>query len=424
MDIEEVNLAKVHEVYKKWLHIEDEDRIDVVLAVALSRQFVGTPLWLILVGKSGDGKSEQLETLIGWKDSGQDCVKVVKQITSKTLVSGNPKMPDLAPLLKDKILLIPEMASILKKPSVEKAEIWGQLRDLYDGNAGKQSGSGKDVNYTDIRVTFIAGSTPAFDKQVMVHQDLGSRELIWRTKGASDMVELFNRVSNNERSELLMKRELKEVTHNFLQRSIDRIEIEPEVESRIRNLACFLQYMRATADVDHFTGELLNEPHAELPTRLYKQFKRLYLCLKSLDKNYPDEKALRILKHIAKSSSFQNRMKVFEFILAYEKVKTMDIVTMLKIGKKTAYMECNILWALGIVKRRMYEYRGRDCYEWIIDYDHPVVKFMKGKSFFNDETCPQCDLKAPLVNGECELCAQKDVFGVANDIQVLEGGKK
>lgn len=42
------------------------------------------------------------------------------------------KFPDLAPLLDNKIILITDMAQLLKLPPIEKGELWGQLREFYD----------------------------------------------------------------------------------------------------------------------------------------------------------------------------------------------------------------------------------------------------------------------------------------------------
>ena len=133
-----VSLKDVHEVYKKYLHIEDTKRLDVVLAVALSVKNKGIPIWLILVGPSGDMKSVQLNAIMAW-----DRAFVLHGLTSKTLVNGSKnkkKAPDLAPKLNNKLVVIQDMAQILEMHPQQKAELWGQLRDLFDGYAGKCSG--------------------------------------------------------------------------------------------------------------------------------------------------------------------------------------------------------------------------------------------------------------------------------------------
>ena len=144
----EDKLSHLHSVYKELLYIEDTKRIDIILAAALSKKLEGIPIWLILVGASGDMKSVQLNAI-----EDEDTL-VIHNITPKTLVNGYKdkiKYPDLAPELNNKVVVIPDMAQILKLPPTDKAELWGQLRDLYDGFAGKMSGQGARSKYNNLR---------------------------------------------------------------------------------------------------------------------------------------------------------------------------------------------------------------------------------------------------------------------------------
>ena len=212
---EEITLQQLHNIYKKLLYIEDTKRIDVILATALSKKIPGIPLWLILVGASGDMKSVQLNA-IDYED-----VFVMHNLTSKTLVNGyknKKKYPDLAPQLNNKIIIIPDMSQILKLPPIEKGELWGQLRDLYDGKAGKLSGQGSTARYDGLKITLIAGSTPSIDAQILVHQDLGTRELIYRTKGNNNKDKVMEKCFENEENEFDITCELRKYTTNFIKK--------------------------------------------------------------------------------------------------------------------------------------------------------------------------------------------------------------
>ena len=89
--------------------------------------------------------------------------------------------------------------------------------------------------------------------------------------------------------------------------------------------------MRATAEFDQYTHELRNIVYPEEPTRIAKQLKRLYICLMSLSKDYLEKRAFEILWHIAKSSAFPVRVKVFEFLMKQtEEVSTSKIAEALK----------------------------------------------------------------------------------------------
>lgn len=116
--------------------------------------------------------------------------------------------------------------------------------------------------------------------------------------------------------------------------------------------------MRATAEFDTYRNELRNFVYPEEPTRIAKQLKRLFVCLKSLDEGYSDEKALRIVGHVAKSSAFPVRVKVFEYLLQkFKKGEEKDFSTSkiseaLGIGKSTAKRECLVLEALKLIDCR------------------------------------------------------------------------
>lgn len=349
-----INLENLHRIYKENLYIEDTDRIDVVLAVALSYKLEGIPLWLILVGPSGDMKSVQLNAI-----DGSD-VFVLHNLTSKTLVNGykdKKEYPDLAPELDNKIVVIPDMAQILKLHPAEKAEVWAQLRDLYDGLAGKVSGQGVRARYDDLKVTLLAASTPVIDGQILVHQDLGTRELIYRTTGNENKDKVMRKCFENEETEEDIKNRLQRVTMDFLRKTeIKRIVPEEEIMEDIQRLAIFISYMRSTAEFDNYTHELRNYVYPEEPTRIAKQLKRIYICLKSLSEDYSDLTAMRILWHLGKSSAFPIRIKVFELMKNTEgELSTSQISQMLKIGKATAKRECLVMENIGVFNCRRQE---------------------------------------------------------------------
>lgn len=370
------DLETIHNMYRTYFHIEDTKRIDIVLAVALSSKMDGIPIWLILVGASGDMKSVQLNSLMT-----NTSVYVMHNLTSKTLVNGYKdkiKHPDLAPELNNKLILIPDMAQILKLPPIEKAELWGQLRDLYDGFAGKDSGQGSRAKYKDLKVTLLAGSTPAIDGQILVHQDLGTRELIYRTEGNVQKHRLMDKCFENEDKEKMISDELKRKTNVFLkERYINRGIVKKDTLEELKKMAIYISLMRATAEIDSYSNELRNYVYPEEPTRIAKQLKRLFICLMSLSDDYPEERAIEILWHIAKSSAFPIRIQMFEYLLKQGEEKTTSkIADDLKIGKKTAQRELQIFWNMGLVKvrREPTNYPGKTYDYWKIERKNSFVQ--------------------------------------------------
>jgi len=379
VDIKKSPLEEVYKVYKKYFHVEDTKRIDIVLAAALSQKLPGIPIWLIIVGPSGDMKSVQLNSLRN------ENVMVVHNLTSKTLVNGYKdkiKYPDLAPDLDNKIIIIPDMAQILKLPPAEKGELWGQLRDLYDGLAGKMSGMGSRSQYEGLKVTLLAGSTPAIDGQILVHQDLGTRELIYRTRGSKLKRDVMKKCFDNEELEKQIGEELKLVTTNFLKEVyIVRDFIKKEYIEKLMDISTYITYMRANAEFD-YNNDLRNDVYPEEPTRIAKQMKRLFVCLMNLSNDYPEDRAFDILWSVARSSAFPLRIKVFEYLLSHdrEEISSSAMSELLHIGKATIKRECGVMWNIGLVHCRkevinsMYPDRTYDY--WKINKEHSFIKAM------------------------------------------------
>jgi predicted transcriptional regulator len=373
--IEEVSLEQLHKKYEELLYIEDTKRIDIVLAIALSRKMKGIPLWLILVGASGDMKSVQLNAIE------DENTMILHNLTSKTIVNGyadKSKYPDLAPEMDKKLIVIPDMAQILKLPPNEKAELWGQLRDLYDGLAGKLSGMGSRAQYKDLHVTLLAGSTPAIDAQILIHQDLGTRELIYRTEGNKNKKDVMWKCFKNESEEKKIKDELKKITNNFINcREIKREEVKEEILEEIMNISGYITYMRACAEIDQYTNTLRNDVYPEEPTRVSKQLKRMYVCLKSLSDNYDDKRALEILWKIGKSSAFPLRIKIFEYLLKVDgELSTSQIAERLHIGKSTTQRELAVMWNMDLVNCRKQETNYPDKFYdyWEINKKHEFIQ--------------------------------------------------
>jgi DNA-binding transcriptional ArsR family regulator len=332
-------------------------------------------------------KSVQLNSLIGMERT-----FVLHNLTSKTLVNGyrdKAKYPDLAPELNNSIVIIPDMAQILKLPPIEKGELWGQLRDLYDGLAGKVSGMGSRARYENLKVTLIAGSTPAIDGQILVHQDLGTRELIYRTHGNLKKKDVMRRCFDNEEFEKKIMTEIKYATNHFLENTqLRRIKLNEDQERILMDIAIYITYMRATAEVDQYSNELRNDVYPEEPTRIAKQIKRLFICLKSLETNYSDEKAFRILWHIGKSSAFPLRIKIFNYLIDHQgEISLSDLSDKLLIGKSTAKRELNVLWNMKLV----------DCRREIINSQNPDRTYDYWKVNQNNEFIKEMIRNRPYI---------------------------
>ncbi|MDY6769300.1 MAG: hypothetical protein SVW02_04300, partial [Candidatus Nanohaloarchaea archaeon] len=383
----QTTLADVHAVFNEWMELDDTRRIDVTLAVALSNQSPDLePLWLILIGPSGDGKTEQVRALrdpleIGGLEE-EASTKRISEITQNTLVSGmKGDDKDLAPKLEGKVILIYDFATILNLPSEAKRKVWGQLRELYDGEIGKQAGSGKDVDYKlDPPPSLIACSTPDIDNQIIQQQKLGTRELIYRLdrKQEEQVDEVLDQVLENHGQLQEMRDDLSQTVRDFLQDT----EVDPDtelpdaVQEELKAQAKRLAVMRAQGDFDRYSNELMKDVSVEIPTRLVDQLKSLYICLTSLSEDYGQEKALSVIDKVVESSGEPRREKIFAELQDRQETNAYRLSQSLRVSQKMVERDLQVLWNLGIVDKEQEERDGDqdDVTVWRLNEDHKMVE--------------------------------------------------
>ena len=78
----------VHEELGRCLYIHDEEAVDIVLSAAVANFLQGDPLWLLLVGPSGGGKTALLNMF-----TGSELSEPISKFTKNTLLSGDMNLP-------------------------------------------------------------------------------------------------------------------------------------------------------------------------------------------------------------------------------------------------------------------------------------------------------------------------------------------
>lgn len=254
------------------------------------------------------------------------------------------------------------MASLTSTNKEEKNQIWGQFRTLYDGDIYKRTGSGVSKAYNNCHVTILACTTENIRDEILIHAQLGTRELMFDTN--ADPIDnhfKMKKAWDNEKYEQQMKQELTNAVTNFIHwHPVKKdMEITEEIQEFLFKEANRLTVLRAGGAIDRAYRELINPITPEVPSRLIKQLKRIYICLKSLDDNYPDHKAKEIISHIINSSGDKVRQMILE-LLAREPEKDFkipDIQHALKIGRNSVKTQLEQLWNLGVISKKVIEER-------------------------------------------------------------------
>ena len=177
-------LEKLRNQINRWLHIapEDSDLIDYVLAVYVSNEMPGDPLWGLVIDAPGGGKTELLRSLRKRPDA-----YFLSSLTDKTLISGyrHPKRPtkdpSLLPQLHGKVLVIKDLSPLLAMRRETRNTILADFRDAYDGFSDQGRGNIGRVSY-EAKFSLLAASTLAIERFDAVDQELGERFVKFRMR--------------------------------------------------------------------------------------------------------------------------------------------------------------------------------------------------------------------------------------------------
>lgn len=352
-----VTLDDIYKKHREWLYITDTRIIDLKLAMEICRQMHvvegGKPVWMIIVAPSGSAKSEFLDTMLkGMPDTVYD----LPMMTSKSFVTGYRGGIDHVVEMNHKLVIVLDASRMTSLHSDTKHSVYTQLRDLFDGNAGQNTGGDKNSKYKGLKVTMLWGAVPAIEKEIIMEGELGTRFLMYyydppSSKQAMDMMLKRTNVEGLKletgQMELMLCREIE--IKKVWQSVIITDEIKKELEEVAENLAI----MRASCEINWYLGAPMDLAAKEEPTRAFGQFMMLYRALMSLDPNYSHERAMDIIRHIAYSSGHRLRHRVLKVIASSNPhITTSDLSEKMKVAYLRLRPECHILWQFGLVDRK------------------------------------------------------------------------
>lgn len=268
------SLAAVRQTFQSWLYMPDTGALDMALAAVVANRGAGDPVWLLLVGVPGSGKTEILNAMGASPD-----VYPVGAITEGSLLSGTSKKEKAADakggLLRqigDFGILVPkDFGSVLSMNKDSRAQVLAALREIYDGEWVRHVGTdgGRELRWKG-KIGLLGGCTPAIDHHHAVIGSLGERFI-------------FSRIPSDERAKMALsalrhagkEQRMRQALSDSVQGLLANVSIpdEPaalsEVErDRIIALAMLATTCRAPVIRDGYRRELEDVPGAEAPTRV------------------------------------------------------------------------------------------------------------------------------------------------------------
>src|SRR5262249_10135162 len=158
-------------------------------------------------------------------------------LTPAALISGyvDPDGPDpsLLPQLDGKCLVIKDFTTVLAMNPMQRDEIYGILRDVYDGHAAKHFGTGRREYVS--RFNMLAGVALQIERAWHLSA-LGERFLTWTMK--VDHEEQTRRAMNNANNEPTIRRELAAAAAGVLAGLPEMIpEVPTDLQRKVQKLA-------------------------------------------------------------------------------------------------------------------------------------------------------------------------------------------
>lgn len=350
---------ELDEVFKKWFKIRDNDiALDVLLGTCFANKLKGDPVWMYFVGSPGSRKTAMLMSL-----NKSSFVETVSSVTPASLISGmratGSEDPSLIPKLNNRMLVIKDVTTILSGASFVRDEIFGILRDAYDGYIEKVWGNGLKKSFKS-KFGIIGAVTPVIDGYQSAQAILGERFLKVRLEPNIKMeneFDIIDRTLNNIDKETGMNDEMQNVVHRMLEKPLPESRLEfssKELRTRIIYIGMFVAKMRGSININVYTKEQQSLPIQEIATRVTKQLSKLAMGI-AIFRNHTSigDYEIEICRRVALDTCPDRVEMLVRFINSKkgEPVFTKDLIEFTNLSSATISKMCESLTALRIISR-------------------------------------------------------------------------
>lgn len=290
MDLGVPDYMTIYKIFDKNLKMVSYLPVDVIMGTMFANRIEGDPIWTLLVAPPGGSKTEFLMTL-----NGSEWVETTTSLTPASLVSGikfdEGDDPSLLIKVNNRMLVIKDFTTILSMQAATRDEIFGILRDVYDGYVEKFFGTGVKKSYHS-KFGILAGVTPMIDSLAAQHSSLGERFLKFRMsrfESEESEIEKIKKAMKGVGSEGERRDELQRYVAAALRKPMPQSlpQISEEIYDELVDMAMLTAMLRGAVTKDPYSGELLCLPVVEVGTRLSKQMSKLAMGIaifKSSDK--------------------------------------------------------------------------------------------------------------------------------------------
>jgi hypothetical protein len=356
-------LDQLHDRCRHWFGKEyDLDAMDAGLAVAAVECLDGDPLWLLIVGGSGDGKTETVTPLGG---CGAHVVSTISSVGA--LLSGTSKREKAKDatggLLREigdrGVLVIKDMTSLLSLPPIVRTEVLAALREIYDGHWMRYVGTdgGRTLSWGG-RIGVVGAVTTAWDRAHGAIASMGDRWVLLRVDSTQHRLAKGRRAIDNTGGETYMREELAQLAGQVIA-SVDN-ESPPELtdteKQRILAAADLVTLARTAVEHD-YRGDVVDAHAPEAPTRFAKQLGQV--ARGGIAIGLRRDAALRLAIRCARDSMPPLRLRIIDDLAKNPHSSTTEVRKRIEKPRATTDRQLQALHMLGVVSCDEIEYAER-----------------------------------------------------------------
>jgi len=226
--------------------------------------------------------SELITALNDIELGGQKLIYPISDLTTNTFASGQKKKGKETSLLHKMppgaIMTFKDFTSMLSKNREARAEILGQLREIYDKEYTKRTGTGDDITWRG-KVGAIAGATEIVYDYQEDFSAMGDRFVMY-SMIQPNRRELLDFVMKNREDKTFnkeaMRQHLRACTKSYIEFILKNLkeeltQLSEETKNDIIEVADFCTLVRSGVVIDKRKGLVEFVPAVEMPTRMIDQ---------------------------------------------------------------------------------------------------------------------------------------------------------
>jgi len=254
----------------RWFARPDLEGLRVVIAATVGHYWLAEkPVWLLVVGTPGSGKSE---IAIGGLRSLPD-TEPVSVLTPRAFLSAFDQGKNKYSLLHrsgpSRIWLMKDFGTLLSAHPHDRQQILANLREIYDGELPRDTGASRKLLWQG-KITLIAATTPDYERYWAAVRSLGDRFVAvhWRSPPPQDAGRMAIGQLGEERK---IRSELRRLVVDWV-RPAGLVEVPRQstpASDQLSALAELIAWLRVRAHRENDARRTIEEvPEAETPSRI------------------------------------------------------------------------------------------------------------------------------------------------------------